>query len=308
MNLSFMKYAVEVARTMSISRAAENLYMSQPNLSRAIKELEAELGIEIFSRSTRGITVTRDGEAFLRDAARIVVEVERVEALYRGGKSGRQFLRAALCSGVYISRALVEFTGSLEPESGAYIGLVSADSGRCIDMVCAGEATLGVVRFPTKHLKKFESYFDDRCLRFKSICEFESVLAAPEGGALAQKEIVRREDLKGMCELRYNETLVPYAPPVESRRCEWNPEDGIMILMPDWERCFAASASREDSYVWSEPVPGGYLSQRGLCRVEYEGERGSYTDALVFRDASSLGELGERFESLLVKNARALAL
>ena len=60
MNILHLKYAVEVAKTKSISKAAENLYMGQPNLSRAIKELEESLGIVIFERNTKGITVTPD--------------------------------------------------------------------------------------------------------------------------------------------------------------------------------------------------------------------------------------------------------
>ena len=62
MNILHLKYAVEVADTGSISRAAENLFMNQPNLSRAIKELEASLGITIFERTTRGMLVTPDGK------------------------------------------------------------------------------------------------------------------------------------------------------------------------------------------------------------------------------------------------------
>ena len=53
MNTTALRYAVEVNRVRSISKAAQNLYMSQPNLSRAIKDLEAELGITIFKRNRR---------------------------------------------------------------------------------------------------------------------------------------------------------------------------------------------------------------------------------------------------------------
>ena len=86
MNLVHLKYAVEVAKTKSISKAAENLYMGQPNLSRAIKELEDSLGITIFSRTTKGISVTPDGEEFLQYAKRILAQVDEVEEVYRNGK------------------------------------------------------------------------------------------------------------------------------------------------------------------------------------------------------------------------------
>ena len=64
MNILHLKYAVEIAKTGSLNKAAENLYMGQPNLSRAIRELEAGLGITIFERTPRGMVVTPDGEAF----------------------------------------------------------------------------------------------------------------------------------------------------------------------------------------------------------------------------------------------------
>ena len=62
MNLLHMKYAVEVARTGSINQAAEKLLIGQPNLSRAIKELESSLGVTIFKRSAKGMKLTPDGE------------------------------------------------------------------------------------------------------------------------------------------------------------------------------------------------------------------------------------------------------
>ena len=62
MNLLHLKYAVEVAKTRSINKAAENLYMNQPNLSRAIKELEESLGVMLFKRTSRGIQITPEGE------------------------------------------------------------------------------------------------------------------------------------------------------------------------------------------------------------------------------------------------------
>ena len=69
MNILYMKYAVEVAKTGSINKAADNLYIAQPNLSRAVKELENSLGITVFKRTPKGMTLTHDGEKFIQYAA-----------------------------------------------------------------------------------------------------------------------------------------------------------------------------------------------------------------------------------------------
>ena len=62
MNVIYLKYAVAVAKAGSLNKAAEELFVAQPNLSRAIKELEKELGTVIFERTSKGISLTPDGE------------------------------------------------------------------------------------------------------------------------------------------------------------------------------------------------------------------------------------------------------
>ena len=89
MNILHLKYAVEIAKTGSLNKAAENLYMGQPNLSRAIRELEAGLGITIFERTPRGMVVTPDGEAFLQYAVRILAQIDEMESVFRDGKKRR---------------------------------------------------------------------------------------------------------------------------------------------------------------------------------------------------------------------------
>ena len=83
MNLLQLKYVAEVAKTKSINKAAENLYMNQPNLSRAIRELEESLGIEIFHRTTKGIIITEKGAEFLCDAEKILNQVDELEKKYK---------------------------------------------------------------------------------------------------------------------------------------------------------------------------------------------------------------------------------
>ena len=65
MNTLYFRYAVEIERAGSITQAAQNLYMAQPNLSKAIKDLEEDLGYEIFKRGAGGIKVTEKGSEFL---------------------------------------------------------------------------------------------------------------------------------------------------------------------------------------------------------------------------------------------------
>lgn len=80
-----MKYAAEVARLGSLNKAAESLMVAQPNISRSIKELEADLGITIFQRSAKGMILTPDGEEFIDYARDILHRIDKMEQSYRDG-------------------------------------------------------------------------------------------------------------------------------------------------------------------------------------------------------------------------------
>lgn len=86
MTLQQLKYAITVADHQSMNEAAKELFISQPSLSNAIKELEKEIGIHIFVRSNKGITVSRDGGEFLGYARQVVEQAALLEEKYLGSK------------------------------------------------------------------------------------------------------------------------------------------------------------------------------------------------------------------------------
>ena len=85
MNLLHMRQALEVAKSGSLGKASESLLIAVPNISRSIKELEADLGITIFERTQNGMKLTPDGEEFLDFAKSILGQIDRVESYYKKG-------------------------------------------------------------------------------------------------------------------------------------------------------------------------------------------------------------------------------
>lgn len=84
LTLQQLRYITEVVECGSINAASQNLYVSQPALSTAIKDAEQELGIEIFNRSNRGITLTQEGVEFVGYARQVLEQVDLLEARYSG--------------------------------------------------------------------------------------------------------------------------------------------------------------------------------------------------------------------------------
>ena len=78
MTINQLSYLITIAETGSLNKAAELLYISQPSLSGAVQELEKELGIIIFRRTGRGVTLTTDGAEFLLYAKQLYGEYEEI--------------------------------------------------------------------------------------------------------------------------------------------------------------------------------------------------------------------------------------
>lgn len=83
MTLQQLRYVIEVAKSRSISKAAQELFISQPSLSNAIKELERELGITLFSRTNKGIAMTPEGSEFLGYARQVIEQTDLLENRFK---------------------------------------------------------------------------------------------------------------------------------------------------------------------------------------------------------------------------------
>ena len=139
MTLTQMNYIITISETGSLNKAAEALYISQPSLTNAVKELEKELGIIIFNRSGRGVTLTNDGTEFLMYARQIYGQYESVVENYSEGGSykkkfgySRQTVRTALqqleeeglITRVRGSGTYVSYEGQLIDDNRPQVGLL----------------------------------------------------------------------------------------------------------------------------------------------------------------------------------------
>jgi DNA-binding transcriptional LysR family regulator len=89
MTLKQLRYVVTVAETGNITEAAKKLYIAQPSLTSAIRELEKEYDLIIFNRTRKGIELTIDGEEFLGYARQVLEQADLIEERYTGNSSGK---------------------------------------------------------------------------------------------------------------------------------------------------------------------------------------------------------------------------
>lgn len=301
MNIQYLKYAIEVEKHKSISKAAKNLYMGQPNLSRAIKELEDSLGIVIFERTSKGIAVTPNGEEFLQYAKRILSQIDELEEIYKTGKSDKQQFSACVPRAGYIAYAFSELAKTIKTDTPAEIFYKETNSMRAINNVLRGEYNLAIIRYQEAFEKYFESMFKEKNLVAKTITEFSYVLAMSVNNPLAKKEDITPEDLSDYIEIAHADPYVPSLPVIDVKKAEMSEFVDKRIYVFERASQYMLLEQVPNTFMWVSPMPDEMLANNNLVERECGYMKKKYKDVLIYRDNYKLTDIDRKFISLVLK-------
>ena len=144
MNTQHLQYIIEIERTRSISQAAENLFLGQPNLSRILHDLEESLGFRIFERTSRGVRPTERGARFLKHARNMLREMDYIEALGpRHAVPNR--LRVCIPRSAKLLDATAGYLASLPEASDLDARIFECHARRALEILSAGEESEALV-------------------------------------------------------------------------------------------------------------------------------------------------------------------
>lgn len=294
MNVLHMKYAVEVAKAGSLNKAAQTLLIAQPNLSRSIKELEAELGITIFNRSAKGMFLTPDGEEFIGYAQNILRQIDQVESMYRGAAMPKQRFSISVPRATYISEAFTQFSRQLSDQS-AELFYKETNSQRTIRNLLERDFSLGIIRYAENYDQYFRALMDEKELNYEMICEFSYQLLMSREHPLAEKEEITFDDLSSFIEIAHADPYVPSIP--LSKVVKEELPDNISRRIFIYERAsqFDLLAENTQTFMWVSPVPGKVLDRYGLVQRTCPQNRKIYRDVLIYRSGYKLTSLDKAF-------------
>ena len=211
MNILHMKYAVEVAKLGSLNKAAEALLIAQPNISRSIKELEADLGISIFNRSVKGMELTPEGEEFIGYAQSILKQIDEVEMAYKQGSPKKQKFSISVPRACYISDAFAEFSKCLSDDP-AEIFYKETNSQRTINNVLNNDYQLDIIRYAENYDKYFKAMLEEKGLAYEMVAEFTYVLIMSRDNPLSEKDEITFDALVPYIEIAHADPYVPSLP------------------------------------------------------------------------------------------------
>lgn len=295
MNLAQMKYAVEIEKTRSISKAAENLFMAQPNLSRAVKELEEDLGIIIFNRNSKGISVTPDGEEFLSYAKKIISQVNEFEALYKGDRKTKQTFSVCVPRASYISFAFSEFAKRISTEFSAEISYKETNSMRAIDNILKDSYNLAIVRYQTNFERYYRSLFQEKKLKYETIADFSYQLVMSEKHPLAGKDNISLRDLSSYIEICHADPYVPSLPLVDAKKAELSEFVDKRIYIYERGSQFDLLEKVTDTFMWVSPLPEELIKQHKLVVKNSDENVKIYRDVLIYKNDYVLSDLDKAF-------------
>jgi DNA-binding transcriptional LysR family regulator len=308
MNTLFFKYAIEIERTQSITRAAENLYMAQPNLSKHIKELEYEMGFSIFERSSKGVIPTKKGVEFLAYARKILEEIASINKLTDAEHPERQNFSISIPRGSYIAAGFTEFAVGLDFDKEINVNLHETSSMQAIYDVVNNNFNLGIIRFQTTYENYYLDYLEDKNLAHDQIWEFEYLAVMSKNHDLAGADIVQFGDIKPYIEIVHGDTVVPYLNATELRcpPAEAVPKKRIYL----YERCnqFELLSNLPATYMWVSPIPDKMLKLYELVQRKCVFPNNKYKDILIYPKGYTFTELDRKFIDKITESRNAVSL
>ena len=303
MNLLHMKHALEVAKAGSLSKAAEVLLIAAPNISRSIKELEADLGITIFDRTQNGMKLTPEGEEFLEFAKSILGQIDQVENYYKKGHPKKQTFSISVPRASYICEAFAEFSKSLSKDA-AEIFYKETNSQRTINNMLNHDYKLGIVRYAENYDMYFKTMLEEKGFTYELITEFTYKIIMSKDSPLAKLDTISSDDLVDYIEIAHADPYVPSMPISKVVKEELSDDIDRRIFVFERTSQFELLSRNLETFMWVSPIPKSLLERYDLVQKECSENRKIYKDLLIYKNGYKLSKLDRQFITELCESKR----
>ena len=298
-----MKHALEVAKAGSLSKASEVLLIAAPNISRSIKELEADLGIIIFDRTQNGMKLTPEGEEFINFAKGILGQIDEVEKFYKTGSPKKQKFSISVPRACYISEAFAEFSKHLTKDA-AEVFYKETNSQRTINNMLNHDYKLGIIRYAENYDKYFKSMLEEKGFQYELVTEFSYSLIMSADNPLSQKSEITFDDLADYIEIAHADPYVPSMPLAKVVKEELPDNIDRRIFIFERASQFDLLSINPETFMWVSPAPKTLLERYNLVLRKCSENQKIYKDVLIYKNGYKLSKLDRQFITQLCETKR----
>ncbi|WP_458457361.1 LysR family transcriptional regulator [Pseudobutyrivibrio sp.] len=204
MTLKQLKYAVTVAKTGNITEAAKQLFIAQPSLTSAIKDLEKEYNITIFYRSNKGIEITPEGDEFLGYARQLLEQANLIEERYTGVNLGKQRFCVSAQHYSFVVEAFVELIKNYGGDKYEF-HMRETQTFDIIDDVAHRRSEIGVLYLNTFNETVIRKTLRDHGLVFRTLFTAKPHVFIGKNNPIAKKKTITLDDLAAYPRLSYEQ-------------------------------------------------------------------------------------------------------
>lgn len=194
MTLQQIKYVITVSEKGSMNKAAEELYLSQPTLTASIHELEKELGITIFIRTSRGVFPTSEGQEFLNDARQLYQEYEWISDKYSDSSTIKQQFSVSSQHYSFVDKAFVETVKQFGTRSFDF-SIREEETARVIGNVREMRSQIGIIYLSDFNRKIITKMLHEGSIEFKHIIDTSAYVYLWKKHPLANNEYITFKQL-----------------------------------------------------------------------------------------------------------------
>lgn len=195
MTLQQLKYVLIVASTGSMNEAAKKLFIAQPSLSTAIKELEKEMDISIFQRTNKGVALTAEGEEFVGHASQILGQVDLLEEKYVHSKNVKKKFGVSTQHYSFAVKAFVEMVKGFDINEYEF-AIRETRTADVINDVKFGKSEIGILYINDFNEKIMKKILKDNYLKFFKLFKCKIYVYLFKKHPLANKKIITMEELE----------------------------------------------------------------------------------------------------------------
>lgn len=206
MTLQQLKYVITISKSGSMHTAADELFITQPNLSKAIKDLELEMGITIFNRTNKGVLLTDDGTKFLSYARQVVEQANLLEDIYKNKESIKRIFAISSQHYGFVVNAFVKLVETLGKDTYEF-SLRECKTYDVINDVKDGRSELGVIYFSRFNSEIMKKVISSNGLSYEFLFEAKPHVLLSKNHPLANKETLTLDDLDAYPRLSYDQGL-----------------------------------------------------------------------------------------------------
>lgn len=288
-----MIYALEIEKVGSISQAANNLYMNQPNLSKVIKDMESILGISVFVRNSKGVVPSAEGKIFLDSARKIIWQMEQMEKNLENARKEKANFRISIPRATYITYAFTEFISEIQDVSEIEINYRETNTADAIENILYQEFDLAIIRTMIPEWSVLQEELRRKELCSKLIWQDQSLLLMSRSHPLAMEEMITCEMLKSFTELIHGDDKYDFlhAPFEETKK----------IYLYERGSQFDLLRKIPSTYMWVSPLPDEMLNCHQLVQRECIDNKEQFIDVLVYKPEHHFTKFENQFLDILKK-------